>query len=185
MKNIFMNFPITNEEYADLDKQFKRLCYYQMNQLEEKNRRNNKLNDKEDTVQELQLAVIRAGSYYKRQIYIESCLEVLARFASDRFTKRIVGELQYLWDNRTRHGANRQKFGDYQEQIMDVLVKRVVPRDEIPDKKRSLLMDPKFLTYCKAITWNCLKTMGKKITREKAISAGQVSLSDYDYLITC
>jgi hypothetical protein len=27
--------------------------------------------------------------------------------------------------------------------------------------------------------------MGKRITREKPIRSGQVSLSDYDYLVSC
>jgi hypothetical protein len=43
-------------------------------------------------------------------------------------------------------------------------------------------MDSKFATYCKAITWNAQKSLGKKITREKSIRTGMVSLSEYDYL---
>ena len=43
-------------------------------------------------------------------------------------------------------------------------------------------IDGKFTTYCKAITWNAQKSMGKKITREKGIRQAMVSLSEFDYL---
>jgi len=62
------------------------------------------------------------------------------------------------------------------------LVKCLVPIKKRPSKKTPLLMDTKFITYCKAITWNAQKALGKKITREKSIRTGMVSLSEYDYL---
>jgi hypothetical protein len=43
-------------------------------------------------------------------------------------------------------------------------------------------METKFLTYCKQILWNATKHLGKKISREKPLRSGQVSLSDHDYL---
>ena len=64
------------------------------------------------------------------------------------------------------------------------LIKKYVPKDIRPSKTESLKIDTKFSTYCKAIVWNGQKSMGKKITREKAIRSGLVSLSEYDYLGT-
>jgi hypothetical protein len=95
---------------------------------------------------------------------------------------KIINELDSLWNNRTRHGANRQKFGAYQEKILDRIVLKIVPKNKRPDRKQNLRIDAKFATYCKAIVWNGQKSMGKKITREKTIRSGQVSLSEFDYL---
>ena len=185
MKEICNNFPITSEEYFELDKKFGKLCYYAAHQLKKKNSKNKCVEDIDDINQELQLSIIRAGSYYKRQIYIESSL-VLAKEHIKKTVKnkKLVLTLQNLWNNRTRHGANRQKFGPIQEKLLDELIKKYVPKDIRPSKTESLKIDTKFSTYCKAIVWNGQKSMGKKITREKAIRSGLVSLSEYDYLGT-
>ena len=183
MKDIHVNFPITEAEFANLDKSFGKLCFYAAHQLQKKNTRNNYTDDFDDINQELQLSIIRAGSYYKRQIYIEKCLNVALEFTdNDKFMMRLVNKLFDLWANRTRHGANRQKFGPYQEALLEKIVKLYVPKEKRPAKDAPLQIDTKFTTYCKAIVWNGQKNMGKKITREKAIRTGQVSLSEFDYL---
>ena len=97
----------------------------------------------------------------------------------------VIGELYNLWLNRTRHGANRVKFGEFQEKLLDRIVKKIVPKDKRPNRRADLKIDAKFTTYCKAIVWNGQKTMGKKITKEKGIRTGMVSLNDYDYLVGC
>lgn len=183
MSSIFKNFPISSEEYKKLEKKFGQLCYYAAWQLTRKNSTNNHQYDLDDFQQELMLGVLRAGSYYKRQIYIDSCLAALKAKNFNIFSKTILDELQNLWDNRTRHGANRQKFGDYQEQILEKLCLAHLGTDEKPDKSRQLVFDGKFVTYCKQIIWNAQRNLGKKITREKPIRSGQVSLSDHDYLV--
>lgn len=183
MKDICVNFPITNEEFEQLSTSFTKLCYHAAHQLQRKNSRNNYTDDFDDISQELHLSMIRAGSYFKRQVYIESCLELATKYSKkDKFISRIVQNLNDLWNNRTRHGANRQKFGPHQEAILERIVKSVVPRELRPDPSASLKIDGKFARYCKAIVWNGQKNMGKKITKEKTIRAGQVSLSEYDYL---
>jgi hypothetical protein len=183
LSSIFKNFPISSEEYKKLEKKFGQLCYYAAWQLTRKNSSNNHQYDLDDFQQELMLSVLRAGSYYKRQIYIDSCLNALKNTNLNTFTKSILEELQLLWDNRTRHGANRQKFGDYQEVILDKLCDSFLKSDEKPAKDRILVFDGKFVTYCKQIIWNAQRNLGKKITREKPIRSGQVSLSDHDYLV--
>lgn len=182
MKDICTTFPITEEEYKELDSRFSKLCYYAAHQLKKKNSRNNYTDDIDDINQELQLSIIRAGSYYKRQVYTESCFEVVRQFSDDKFITKIIDELEDLWENRTRHGANRQKYGKFQEKLLDKIVRKVVPRKFRPRKNEPLKIDSKFATYCKAIIWNGQKSMGKKITREKSIRSGQVSLSEYNYL---
>lgn len=183
MKSITSEFPITEEEFLLLDKKFGALAHYAAWQLKKKNSNNNHTDEQEDVAQDLRIALLRAGSYYKRQVYIENCFTSLHKSLEhkDKFIKKIYLELVDLWDNRTRHGANRQKFGDYQEQIMERLLKYVDKKSR-PQKASPLKIDTKFITYCKQIIWNQQKAIGKKITREKSWRNGLVSLSEFDYL---
>jgi len=180
--SIINSYPITSEEYETLEEKFGQLCHYQSWQLLKKNTRNNHTNEEEDIAQEMRLALIRSACYYKRQTYIEKCLKCAEDHVEDLFFQKVVNELKFLWKNRTRHGANRQKFGAYQEEILFKIVNKIVPKNKRPNKNSPLVMDSKFNTYCKAITWNAQKNIGKKITKEKTIRGSQVSLSEYDYL---
>lgn len=182
MKDIQNSFPVTEEEYLLLEKKFGELCEYQAWQLIKKNTRNNHTDSQEDIAQDMRIALLRAASYYKRQCYIENCLDLCKKYAKDDFLKSILKRLSNLWKNKTRHGANKQKFGPHQEQMLDKLVKGLIPMAERPDRKAPLKMDTKFITYCKAITWNAQKSLGKRITREKSIRTGMVSISEFDYL---
>ena len=184
MLHIAQEFPITNEEYELLQDKFDQLCHYQAWQLIRRNTRNNHTDEEEDIVQDLRLAMLRAGSYYKRQVYIEGCFNQCNKFVTDPFIREILSGLWKLWKNKTRHGANRQKYGPFQERWLEKIVRKYVPKKFRPSKKTSLVFDSKFKTYCKTITWNQLKSNGKKITREKSVRAGQVSLSEFDYLST-
>jgi hypothetical protein len=182
MKHIQDSFPVTEEEYSMLDDKFGELCEYQAWQLIKKNTRNNHTDSQEDIAQDMRIALLRAASYYKRQCYIEDCLDLCKKSAKDEVIKSVVKQLSNLWKNKTRHGANKQKFGPHQEKMLDKLVKSLVPTKQRPNRKAPLRMDTKFITYCKAITWNAQKSLGKKITREKSIRTGMVSLSEFDYL---
>jgi len=182
LKAIQKSFPVTEEEYEMLHKQFGKYCYYIAWQLKRNNTKNNSTDDFDDITQQLHLAIIRAASYYKRQTYIESSLECLKPRIKDDFNLKVLKTLNKLWKNRTRHGANRQKFGEFQERILDSLLVKYVPKKDRPDKQAKLIMDAKFATYCKQIAWNEQRSMGKKITREKSWRTGLVSLSEFDYL---
>lgn len=182
LETIIKSFPITEDEYKVLDEKFGKLCHYAAWQLKKKNSKNSQTNDPEDDAQELRMALLRAGSYYKRQAYIEASFEALEAHIEDKFIKNIVKELQQLWKDRRRHGANRQKFGEFQERLLDRLVKKHVPKDQRPDKNKCIVIDNQFSIYCKNIVWNEQKSLGKKITREKSWRTGLVSLSEYDYL---
>jgi hypothetical protein len=182
MKNsIFHSYPVTNQEYFELDRKFGQLAHFQAWQLIKKNSKNNHTDEEEDVAQEMVLALLRAGSYYKRQTYIEKCLDLCDKHINDPFMKQMVEVLQDLWKNKTKHGASRQKFGPIQEKILDRLAKKI-PASKRPSKKAPLQIDAEFNTYCKSITWNQQKTLGKKITREKSIRHGMASLSEHDHL---
>jgi hypothetical protein len=66
--------------------------------------------------------------------------------------------------------------------MLFAIVKKHVCKANRPDRAEPLVLDSKFNTYCKAITWNAQKSIGKKITREKSWRTGLVSLSEFDYL---
>jgi len=182
MRHIQNSFPVTEEEYAVLDGKFGELCEYQAWQLIKKNTRNNHTDNQEDIAQDMRMALIRAASYYKRQCYIEVCLELCNKYAKDKVIKSVVKQLEDLWKNKTKHGANKQKFGPHQEKMLEKLSRSIIPKNDRPDRSAPLKIDAKFTTYCKAITWNAQKSLGKKITREKGIRTGMVSLSEFDYL---
>lgn len=180
---MFKKFGITDDEYTQLLEEFGDLCRYEAWQLKRKNAQNNLIDtDVEDIIQDQLIAMIRAGVYYKRQVFIEACLEISEKHVKDRFMKNVLSELQELWNNRTKHGAHRRKFGDYQEKILECIVNTCIPPSERPDYKDKLRIDKKFRTYCKQITWNQQKSLGRKITKERSIRSSAVSLSEYDYL---
>jgi len=184
MDYIVERFRLTETEWAKLDELFGDLAHYQAWQLLKKNVKNNHTHDVEDIAQELRFSIIRAGCYYKRQVYLEECLATAKLYVTDPVVLQLVTRLDKLWQERTRHGANRQRFGEHQEQLLEKVIEEHVPERMRPSKDRPLQIDNKFTTYCKAITWNCQKSLGKKITREKSLRSGMVSLSEYDYLVS-
>jgi len=183
MIEISKKFPISNEEYQQLHKSYSKLCWKIAHELKRKNSRNNYTEETEDIYQELVVAMLRAGSYFKRQVYIEKCLKLAKEYAKDDFLGWVVEELENLWNDRTRHGANRQKYGPFQEKLLDRIVRKLVPVRLRPHRTEPLNIDAKFGRYCKAIVWNGEKSMGKRISREKSIRNGLVSISEHEHLI--
>lgn len=182
MEKICKEWRVTEEEYFELNEEFGKLAEWQAWRLYQRNSRSSHTDDQTDIAQNIRMALIRAGSYYKRQTYIESCLKLCDEYIKDAFVRDIMFSLAKLWENRTRHGANKQKFGPPQENVLEKLVKKYVPLRLRPRRSAKLVMDKHFFNYCKSITWNEQKSMGKKITREKVIRKDQVSLSEFDYL---
>lgn len=182
MQDICISFPITEMEYAILEKEIGNLCEYAAWQLFKRNSRNNHTNEQADISQDLKISLMRAASYYKRQSYIEACLELCSKNAKDKFMKYIVQELMELWANKTRHGANRQKFGPFQERILEKIVKKTVKKSKRPSRTAALKIDSNFLAYCKGIMWNEQRAIGKKITKEKGLRGGMVSINEFEYL---
>lgn len=182
MQSICQDFPISNEEFKELQKEFGKLAKFASWRLIKENSKPNYTDDQEDIEQGLLVSVIKAGSYYKRQVYIEECLKISFDFVDNEFILLLLKELVDLWCNRTRHGANRQKYGPMQEKILEKIVEAYVPDELTPDRDAKLKIDSKFRTYCKAILWNEKRSMGRKISKETSIRSGSSSLSNYAYL---
>ena len=188
MSEIFKNYPVTTDEFNILLGKYERLCHDISWDLIKRNSRNNHTDEEEDVNQEILISMMHAASYYKRQTYLKESLALCEKYAKDTKFLAIMGaELQTLWDNRKRHGAGRQKFGAYQEKLLDKLVKLLVPAKHRPSKKAPLNLEKKeivedFGPYCKSICWNRQRALGRKITREKPMRAGMASLSQFDYL---
>ena len=180
---IFDLFRIDAEEFLALEEKFGQLCLFASWQMMQNNSRNNHQLDVEDIKQELLMAVLRAGSYYKRQTYIESSFEILDKnIPQEGIFRKVFDSLKDLWKNKTHHGAYRRKFGDPQEEILEKLVKKFVLKEDRPDIKLRLDINTKFIIYTKQIIWNAARHIGKKITKEKHIRFGQVSLSEHEHL---
>lgn len=181
-KDICKEWRITDNEYQKLDESWGKLAEHQSWDLFHRNTRNNHTDEQTDIAQEIRIALMKAGSYYKRQVYIEKCLELCQKHIKDIFTSLIVNNLLDLWNKKTKHGGKRQKFGSNQEYILFKLVRKLVPKKERPNRNAELQIDLRFNAYCKSITWNRAKAMGKKITKERVIRGNCVSISEYDFL---
>jgi len=182
MQDVFKDFPVSTEEFVILEKKYGNLCHFSSWQLIKRNNNNNSMLEEEDITQDLRIALMRACSYHKRQVYLERCLHLCGKHIKDKFCLMLLKDLKELWANKTRHGANKQKFGVHQENLLERLTKRFIPKENRPEKDAKLKIDNKFNTYCKTIVWNAQKALGKKVTREKSVRHGMVSLSEYDYL---
>lgn len=182
MKQLLDDFPISNSEYQELSDKFSKLCTYASWQLLRRNTKNNHTDEFEDINQELIMSLIRAGSYHKRQVYIEKCFDIAKKHVNDIFVLRILNELENLWKNKTRHGAGKRKFGLPQEEFLYKIVKWFVPSKKRPDKNSPLEIDETFTRYCKAICWNAQRSLGRKITKEKGLRTGVISLGSFEYL---
>jgi hypothetical protein len=181
MNDIYVNFRITEKEFESLRDSFDKLCWWAAHRLKRQNSNNNYTEDLKDVHQELLMSLLEIGSYQKRQIYIEKCFVLVRKYVTDPFLLEIIDELDSLWKNRKRHGANRQKYGTFQEKILEKIVEKAVPLNLRPNKEAPLTIDSKFARYCRVSVLNRQKNIGKKITREKPIRNGQVSLSEFDF----
>ena len=223
MQTVTSSYPITDDEYQALERAFGQLCHKVAWGFLSKNYNNQHTEDQSDIVQRLRIDMMRAGSYYKRQRFIENGLDVLIDHVSDPVVCRVVGELIEVWESRRRgdqedrglsnlqrkiidrHASNpslkkvvsdlaktwkrqlkaetkRRKFGQLQESILESLLKKHVPSSIRPSRLESLDIDEKFATYCKQIIYNSVKSLGKRVTKEKSYRSGMVSLSEFDYL---
>lgn len=184
MDYIMAKYPVSDEEYEELEKKFDRLCCYVAWQFRKRNVQNMFSRDQcgEDEIQNVRIALLRAACYYKRQLYILACFQVLNEHIKDKPGRMVLEELQILWRNRKKRGAKKQQFGEYQEIILDKLVQYYVPPHKRPPKNPRLVIDKVFSTYAKQIMWNEMRAMGKKMTKEKQHTGGLISLSKFEQI---
>ena len=182
MEYILEAFRVTNEEYNVLNDKFGKLAHYAAWQLIKKNSKSNHTDDPDDVAQELRLAMIRAASYFKRQVYLEDCMKAIHKYVDGTPALAQLNKLEDSWENRTKHGANKQRFGPREEAVLESMLDKYVPTDERPDKRKTLEINNKFTTYCKSVVWNKSRSHGKGYSKDKRIRMGTVSLSEFDYL---
>jgi hypothetical protein len=144
MDYILSTFQVTDDEYRELDKEFGDLAHYAAWQLIQKNVKNNHTDDQEDIAQEIRWASIKAASYFKRQVYLEKCMKIARKHVKDSGAISKLDELEWLWKNRTKHGASKQKFGPRQEKVLDEIVNKYVPVKDRPSKQAPLEFSKKF-----------------------------------------
>lgn len=184
--DIVKDFPISDQEYHQLESEFGNLCHFQAWRLIRWNSFSNLADDPDDFIQDLKISMLQAGSYYKRQVFMESCFQALARviYSLDRQAREELLLLRGLWKDRRRHGARKQKFGPQHERSLQDLVDKYLPPEARPRRDKPLVIDKDVRIYIRSCTWNQQRSMGKKIKKESAIRVGQVSLSEFD-VVSC
>lgn len=182
--NIDAIYRITNSEYDVLSKKLDSYAKWAAWRLIKRNTKTSHTDDWEDVYQRVLWAIVRAGAYYKRQTYIEKCFILLNEYTEDEFTKMVINELEDLWKSRKRHGANKQKFGFFQENLLDKMVKSFVPKEFQPNKNSLLVFNKEFDKYCKSIICNELRSLGKSISKEKPFRDVFVSLDKFDFIMS-
>ena len=106
MLDICNNFRINEKEFNELEKKFGKLCWHAAHELKRKNIHNNFTDEAEDIKQELQMSMLRAGSYYKRQIYIEKSLNLAKKYAKDKFVRKEIIDLNEIEQDTERADRN-------------------------------------------------------------------------------
>lgn len=173
---MFKEFSVTNEEYDILNKQFGELCYFIAHQLIGENIKNNFTDDFDDVVQEIRLALLDAARYYKRQTYIEDALKCARLHCKGERVLSLLVRLETMWQDRKTRRRFKKKQEDLLERLLDY-----IPQEVRPSKQQNLKMNKEFFGYCKSILWNRKKFLGKKISRDRPIRSGILSLSQFDH----
>lgn len=183
--SMFKKFPILDAEYVDVEKQFDKLCCAIAWDLQKKNRNNNcnVETEIEDVIQEIRIAVLEAMCYHKRQIYIDSSFVVALKYCMNADVRTELLNIYDIWQNRKEHGTNRPKFEKQHEDLLEKIVMEYVPDKMLPNKNKPIKIDTEFKNYCKSIAWNRQKSIGRKITKERVIKKGIVSLSENIFVL--
>ncbi len=176
-------FKLTDEEWQQIYNKFWKLCRHQAKSLLNMNMKGSHTDDQDDIEQEMHQSMIVAAMYHKRQCYIEACFKSLKEFSKDEAIIEMVSKLESVWRNKTKSGGVRQRFGSHQEKILYRLVNSYVPYAVRPSVNTPFKADEKFERYCKANTWNRIKTLGRKITKERSLRNGMASLSNFSHLV--
>jgi hypothetical protein len=170
-------YPISNQEYDILNKQYGKLCWFAATKLARSNRREEE--DLQDFHSEIQIGMFRSGSYYKRQVFIDKTLRYLKAF----IPHMNVTELDLYNSLRNKWSGKKNHFGEKEEaqlrQLFDVC-KRLDKR--VPDPEKPLFMGKRFNIYCKAIIWNTYKALGQHVSKENERRNKEISLDEWSFL---
>jgi len=172
-------YPISNEEFDILQTKYGKLCWFAATKLAASNKKCD--DDLQDYHAEISISMYRAGSYYKRQTFIENAFEYLNRckiyIATEDMNDLI--NLQSCWNKK----AN---FYEQHEDKLLALVNKYGKNPNIemqtPDPTTKLVFDDKFSVYCKSILWNASKNIGQNISKENHNRVKEVSLDEWGFL---
>ncbi len=179
-------YPISNDEYKVLDDKYDKLCWFAANGLARSNKKSEE--DLQDYHSDIQIGMFRAGSYYKRQCFLEATFSYLnnCKLFMDSNEIEELTVLKNTWSNH----KTRSSFGKPQENELIVLLNKFEGvaynsdsnKIDIPDINTSLRFDRNFEVYCKAIIWNTKKSLGQQISKENANRNNEISLSEWEFL---
>lgn len=173
---VLSKFRLSDKEWIDLDKKYGKLCKFQARTLLDKNTTSMHTEDYEDIEQEMRQSMIVAALYAKRHKYIEDCFEIGNKIIKDDKNLFTLNKLESIWRNKAT------RFTRVHDQMLEDLMINCVPENYRPSPNTPLDVDSsKFKAYCKGITWNRCKAMGRKITKERPLRSGIVSLSKFDF----
>lgn len=176
-------YRITDKEYNLLHEKFGKLCWFAASKLTASNRRSDE--DLQDYHSEIVLGMFRAGSYYKRQVFIENVFDYLRSCKKYMCADDIdmLAGFQNKWKKKS-------EFLETDENELVLFLERFkIYNDDInrsgpcyPNQNSQLKIDNKFKVYCKAIIWNTTKSLGQHISKENETKMKEVSLDEWSFL---
>lgn len=177
-------YPISTKEYKSLDEKYGKLCWYAAQKLTSSIRRG--CEDLDDFHSEIVIGMCRAGSYYKRQIYIEG----LFKFFEQRDLQDYIscGDQYKLETIQNKWTNKKSSFQETDENELIALSKKytgIVKQKQcgsLPKQIQPLTFSQKFQIYCKAIIWNTCKSLGQQINKENMHRCAEISLDEWGFL---
>ena len=166
-------YPVTDEEFDYLVQKYGKLCWFAATKLG--NQKHRLPEDLSDFHSEIQLGMCRAGSYFKRQTFLEKCFTHLEQSDLSSEDKSILEEIQKIWNTK------KALFGEKEEDRLLELFNKYRDNVDFSDHDR-LIFNEKFEVYCKSIIWNTTKTLGEHISRENSLRASEISLDEYPFI---
>ena len=179
-------YSISNDEYKILEEKYDKLCWFAANKLTYSNKKSEE--DLQDYHSDIQIGMFRAGSYYKRQCFLEAVFSYM-KYCKLFMEPKEIEELTALKSMWSSH-KTRSSFGITQEDQLIILLKKYEgvaskpngAKIEIPNINTTLKFDRNFEVYCKAIIWNTKKSLGQQISKENADRNNEISLSEWEFL---
>jgi hypothetical protein len=175
-KSLFIQkrYPISDQEYGELDKKYGKLCWFAASKLAGKQHRTPE--DLDDFHAEIQIGMCRAGSYYKRQTFIEKAFDYLDQHKLSKDDKSKINDLKEIWFTK------KSAFTEDKEDILRAILDSKQKETKEIDGNVSLEFDEKFKIYCKAIIWNTAKALGQQISKENSARASEMSLDECPFI---
>lgn len=163
-------FNVTEDEYAELDEAFGRLCHKAAWDAVRKY----PAYDVYDVSQEIFIAMIRSGSQYKRKAYFSRAEQYLESLG--------LGDLPMVKTCLKRF--NNHVLTPEEEHAFLLLMDCLPETGEKPSSKDPLILDKNASSYIKTCLWNQQRCWLKSTGKERSLRKGEVSLSEYDHWVS-